>query len=380
MADYYQELGLAKGASDAEIKKAYRKLAMKYHPDRNQGDEAAEKKFKTINEAYDILKDPQKKSAYDRMGHDAFSQMGGGGAGGPGAGGFGGGGAGFGDFGDMFEDLFGDVFGGGGRRTQQADTRGNDLRYNLAVDLEDAFNGKKANVKIPTQAACDTCDGTGAKKGTDVKTCHTCGGAGEVRVQQGFFSVVRSCHTCGGTGKIIPDPCTNCGGKGRVRKERTLSVNIPAGVDEGTRIRLSGEGEAGMQGGRPGDLYIFISLKPHKLFKREGLDLSMDIPVSFVDAALGGELEVPSVDGGKAKMSLPEGTQSGQVFRMRGKGMPELNGSRRGDMFVKVNVEVPRKLTKRQKELLSEFKGESKDKQNPEQNTFWDQAKKFWAS
>jgi molecular chaperone DnaJ len=380
MADYYQDLGLSKSASDAEIKKAYRKLAMQYHPDRNQGDADAEKKFKTVSQAYDILKDPQKKAAYDRVGHDAFNQMGGGAGGGAGAGGFGGGGGGFGDFGDMFEDLFGDVFGGGGRRTQQADTRGNDLRYNLAVDLEDAFHGKKANVKIPTQTPCDSCGGTGAKKGTSVKTCHTCGGAGEVRVQQGFFSVVRGCHTCNGTGKIIPDPCTKCGGKGRVRKERTLSVNIPAGVDEGTRIRLSGEGEAGMQGGRPGDLYIFVSLKPHKLFKREGTDLSMDIPVSFVDAALGGELEVPSVDGGKAKMNLPEGTQSGQVFRMRGKGMPELNGTRRGDMFVKVTVEVPHKLSKRQKELLNEFKGECKDKQNPEQNTFWDQAKKFWAS
>lgn len=370
--DFYDVLEVEKGADDAALKKAYRKQAMKYHPDRNADDKEAEKKFKEVGEAYETLKDPQKRSAYDQFGHAAF-ENGGAGAGGAGFGGFGGQ-----DFGDMFEDMFGDVFGGGGRGRSRTQQRGSDLRYNLTISLEEAFLGKAVEVNIPTAVSCDTCDGSGAKPGTKVKTCGTCGGRGEVRVQQGFFAMSRTCSTCAGRGQVISDPCGTCNGGGTIRKEKKLSVNIPKGVDNGTRIRVTGEGEAGKHGAPSGDLYIFIQLKSHNLFEREGPHVLLDMPIDFVSATLGGSLEVPTLDGKKALLKVPEGTQSGTQFRLRGKGMPVTNSSAYGDMFVNVTVEVPKKLSKKQKELLENFRDSYTDKNSPEQDGFIKKASKFW--
>ena len=375
--DFYEVLGVAKNASDDELKKAYRKLAMKYHPDRNTGDAKAEQLFKEVGEAYEVLKDPQKRAAYDRVGHAAFD--GAAGFGGGNAGGF----SGFSDgdtahFADMFGDLFGDVF-GMGRGPGGGGLRGADLRYNLTISLEDAFKGKTVKVKIPTAVSCKTCDGSGAKPGTKPKTCEACGGAGQVRVQQGFFSISRTCPSCGGTGQIIPDKCKDCHGMGRVEKEKTIQVQIPAGVEDGTRIRLAGEGEAGAHGGGNGDLYIFLSIKDHDLFMRRGRDLLVEVPVGLVDATLGGALEVPTIDGGRVKITLPEGTQSGQQFRVRGKGMPGRGGFGGGDMYVIAQVEVPTGLSAKQKKLLEEFRAATKGgKHTPQQQGFLDRVKRFW--
>lgn len=381
--DFYSILGVTKGASEDELKKAYRKLAMQYHPDKNPGNAEAEKKFKSINEAYDVLKDPQKKAAYDRFGHDAF-QGGMGGGGGAGPGGFSGFSAG-GSFSDIFEDLFSEFTGGGGRgrggqqQAQSGAARGSDLRYNLEISLEEAFRGKQQSVKITTSAACEACSGSGAEKGTHAETCSTCGGRGAVRAAQGFFTVERTCSTCHGTGKIIKNPCKQCAGSGRVRKEKTLSVTIPAGVEEGTRIRLAGEGEAGFRGGPAGDLYIFISLKPHRIFRRDGANIYCQAPIPFTTATVGGHIEVPTIDGGRVKVTIPEGTQSGHQFRLKGKGMSVLRSSARGDMYLEVAVETPVNLSKKQKELLKEFDKEKGGKPtSPESESFFTKVKEFW--
>lgn len=380
--DFYDILGVARNASDDDLKKAYRKLAMQLHPDRNPGNKEAESKFKDVNEAYDVLKDADKRAAYDRFGHAAF-EGGGPRPGGPGGGFDGFGGFGFGtagaDFSDVFEDLFGDVFGGGGARRRDGGLRGSDLRYNLTINLEDAYTGKTVRLRIPTSITCETCTGSGAKKGTSPKTCDACQGSGQVRVQQGFFSISRTCGVCGGTGKIIPEKCPDCRGSGRVQKEKTLSVSIPRGVEDGTRIRLAGEGEAGHNGGPAGDLYIFVSLKGHPIFRREGRDLFVDMPIDFVDAALGATVDVPIIDGGRAKISIPEGTQPGQQFRLKSKGMPGLNGVVNGDLFVNVSVEVPTNLTKGQRELLEQFGDQTKGKQTPQKESFMDRVSKFWS-
>ena len=367
-SDYYELLGVSKQAGKDEIKKAYRKLAMQYHPDRNPGDEEAEHKFKEISEAYEVLSDEQKRAAYDRFGHAAFD----GSAGGGGAGGFGGGG-----FADIFDEMFGDMM-GGRRRGQSA--RGADLRYDMEVTLEEAFHGKDTQIRVPSSVRCETCEGSGAKPGTQPKTCGTCGGQGRVRAQQGFFSIERTCPSCGGMGKTIEHPCGTCQGTGREQKERTLEVNIPPGVEDGTRMRLSGEGEAGMQGAPPGDLYIFLGVKPHEIFQREGAHIQCHIPIPMVTAALGGQIEVPVIDGSRARVNIPEGTQSGQRFRLRGKGMSVLRRNERGDMYVEVDVEIPRNLTKRQKELLREFAGESQSekKHHPQSEGFLAKIKEFW--
>lgn len=376
--DYYSILGAQKGASEDELKKAYRKLAMQYHPDKNQGDAAAEKKFKSINEAYDVLKDPQKRAAYDRFGHEAFSSGGMGAAGG--------GAAGFdfsGSFSDIFEDLFGEFTGGrsrGGQRAPQSSAaRGNDLRYNLDITLEDAFKGKQQTIKVTSSGACDTCEGSGAEKGTQPETCGTCGGRGTVRAQQGFFTIERGCATCHGTGKVIKNPCKQCAGSGRVRKEKSLNVSIPAGVEEGTRIRLAGEGEAGFRGGQAGDLYIFLSIKPHKIFRRDGANIYCNVPLPFSTASLGGHVEVPTIDGGRVKVNIPEGTQSGHQFRLKGKGMSILRSSAKGDMYIEVAVETPVNLSKKQKDLLKEFeKGADTKTTSPAADSFFTRVKEFW--
>lgn len=375
--DYYSILGAAKGASDDELKKAYRKLAMQYHPDKNQGNAEAEKKFKAINEAYDVLKDPQKRAAYDRFGHEGFTgnNMGSAG-GGPGAAGFD-----FsGNFSDIFEDLFSEFTGGrrGGRAQQPAAARGNDLRYNLDITLEDAFKGRQQTIKVTTSGACDVCDGSGAEKGTSAETCGTCNGRGVVRAQQGFFTVERPCSTCHGTGKVIKTPCKNCAGSGRIRKEKSLSVTIPPGVEEGTRIRLAGEGEAGFRGGPAGDLYIFLSIKPHKIFRRDGANIFCNVPLPFATASLGGHVEVPTIDGGRVKVNIPEGTQSGHQFRLKGKGMSVLRSSARGDMYIEVQVETPVNLNKKQKEILKEFEKNADAKTSPASDSFFARVKEFW--
>jgi molecular chaperone DnaJ len=367
--DYYETLGLQRGASAQEIKSAYRKLAMQYHPDRNPGDEAAEQRFKEINEAYEVLKDDQKRAAYDQFGHAAFEQ----GMGGGRPGGFD-----FGSFADVFDDLFGDLAGGGRRRG--ANNRGADLRYNLTITLEDAFNGKKAQLRVPTSVACEACGGSGSEGGAAAVACPTCRGMGRVRAQQGFFTLERTCPNCQGTGSVIKDPCKTCQGSGRQQEEKSLAVNIPPGVEDGTRIRLAGEGEAGLRGAPPGDLYIFISVQPHRMFQRQGQDLYCEVPITFATAALGGEIDVPTIEGKRLKLSIPAGTQTGRQFRVRDKGMVELQGKRRGDMFVEVTVETPVNLTKRQQELLREFEGagDSGSTHHPASTGFFAKMKELW--
>jgi len=352
-ADYYDVLGVQKGADEAALKGAYRKLAMQFHPDRNPGNHDAEHKFKEINEAYDTLKDPQKRAAYDRFGHAAFEN--GGGFGGRGANGFGP------EFtssmSDIFEDIFGDFMGGqrGRGGGQQARMRGSDLRYNLEISLEEAFLGRTVEIDVPTLVTCTTCDGSGAKPGTGVTTCRHCNGAGKVRAAQGFFTIERTCPVCQGRGTMMENPCTDCGGQGRRQQNRKLSVDIPKGIEDGTRIRLANEGEAGLRGGPPGDLYIFISVKPHDLFHRDGADLYARVPIAMTTAALGGEFEVPTLDSQRAKVKVSPGTQPGQRVRLKGKGMPVLRGKDTGDLYVQLDVETPQALTKRQRELLEEF-------------------------
>lgn len=381
--DFYETLGVGKSADADELKKAYRKLAMKYHPDRNAGDKSAEQKFKEINEAYDVLKDPEKRAAYDRFGHAAFDGPGAGGAGAQaGAGDFGFGFAG--GFADIFDEMFGDFTGrrgaagaGGGGGTAQR--RGADLRYNMEISLEDAFAGKQATIRVPSAAECESCSGTGAAKGSKPVTCPTCQGRGRVRAQQGFFTIERTCATCQGQGQILENPCGTCRGSGRVAKEKTLSVSIPAGVEDGTRIRLSGEGEAGLRGGPSGDLYIFLSIKPHAYFQRDGANIYMRVPIPMTTAALGGVIEVPTVDGGRARVTIPEGTQTGHQFRLKGKGMSVMRSTVRGDMYIRAQIETPMRLTKRQKELLREFEGESPAaRTSPESEGFFAKIKEAW--
>jgi molecular chaperone DnaJ len=367
--DYYEVLGVSRTVTDAELKAAYRKLAMQHHPDRNPGDAECEHRFKELNEAYDALKDGDKRAAYDRFGHAAFEQ-GGGGTHGFGA-----------DFASTFSDIFEDLFGmGGGRRGSgrgQGRERGSDLRYNMEIGLEEAYKGKTAQIRIPTSVTCEVCSGTGAKAGTKPKPCATCGGAGKIRHAQGFFTLERTCPACHGRGQVIDDPCSSCAGAGRVTRERMLSVNIPAGVEDGTRIRLAGEGEAGLRGGPPGDLYIFLSLAPHEFFQRDGADLHCRVPISMATAALGGEFEVPAIDGSKARVKVPGGTQTGRRFRLTAKGMPVLRAKQTGDMYVQVAVETPQNLTKRQRELLAEFEKLSSEDTQPESAGFFSRVKEF---
>jgi len=377
--DYYETLGVSKGASADEIKKGYRAKAKELHPDRNADNPDAEAQFKEANEAYEVLKDANKKAAYDRYGHAAFENGMGGGGGHPG-GGF----RGQGDFAsacaDVFDDLFGDFMGRGGQgggRTRAA--RGNDLRYNLRISLEEAYNGLQKTINVPSAVSCASCKGTGAEGGSEPVTCPTCSGMGKVRAQQGFFTVERTCPTCNGMGQTIKNPCKTCHGAGRVEKERSLSVNIPAGVETGTRIRLAGEGEAGMRGGPTGDLYIFIEVSEHRLFQRDGTNLYCRVPVSMVDASLGGDIEVPTIDGGRSRVRIPEGSQSGRQMRLRGKGMPALRGGNHGDMLIELSVETPVKLTSKQKELLREFDKLSAEN-NPQSSSFFSAVKGFWDS
>ena len=374
--DYYEVLGVAKGADADAIKKAYRQKAKELHPDRNSDNPKAEAQFKEANEAYEVLKDANKKAAYDRYGHAAF-ENGMGGGGGPRGGGQG-------DFAsafsDVFDDLFGDFMGGrGGGARRGAAQRGNDLRYNLRINLEDAFAGLQKTINVPTAVACGSCNGTGAEGGSEPQTCPTCSGMGKVRAQQGFFTVERTCPTCSGVGQTIKNPCNTCHGAGRVEKEKSLSVNIPAGVETGTRIRLAGEGEAGMRGGPAGDLYIFIEVRSHNLFERDGTNLFCRVPVSIATAALGGEIEVPTIDGGRSRVKVPEGSQSGRQMRLRGKGMPALRGGGSGDMFIELAVETPVKLTARQREILKEFDSLSEEN-NPAGHSFFKSVKSFWDS
>ena len=373
--DYYETLGVSKGADAAEIKKAYRQKAKELHPDRNSDNPNAEAQFKEANEAYEVLKDAEKKAAYDRFGHAAFE----GGMGGGGAGPRGGHGDFASAFSDVFDDLFGDMMGGRGGGGRSRAQRGNDLRYNLRVKLEEAYAGLQKTITVPAAVACGSCNGTGAEGGAEPQTCPTCSGMGKVRAQQGFFTVERTCPTCNGMGQTIKNPCKVCHGQGRVEKEKSLSVNIPAGVETGTRIRLAGEGEAGMRGGPTGDLYIFIEVQEHELFERDGLNLYCRVPVSIASAALGGEIEVPTIDGGRSRVRIPEGSQSGRQMRLRGKGMPALRGAGAGDMFIELAVETPVKLTARQKEILKEFDTLSEDN-NPHGSSFFSSVKSFWDS
>lgn len=376
--DYYEVLGVAKGASAEDLKKAYRKKAKELHPDRNADNPNAEAQFKEVNEAYDVLKDPDKKAAYDRFGHAAFEGgMGGGPR--PGGGGFHGQGDFASAFSDVFDDLFGNMMGGRGgpQSGRPRASRGDDLRYNLRVTLEEAHQGLAKTINVPTTVSCEGCRGTGAASGSEPQTCPTCAGMGKVRAQQGFFTVERTCPTCNGAGQTIKDPCGKCGGIGRVEKEKSLSVNIPAGVETGTRIRLAGEGEAGMRGGPAGDLYIFVEVAKHNIFEREGINLYCEVPVSMVAAALGGDIEVPSIDGGRSRVKIPAGSQSGRQMRLRGKGMPQIRGGAQGDMFIELLVETPVNLTTRQKEILREF--EKIDVENsPQSQSFFKTVKGFW--
>lgn len=361
--DYYELLSVDRGASEDEIKKAYRKLALQFHPDRNPGDKQAEEKFKEVSEAYSVLSDAQKRSQYDQFGHAAF------GDGGPGGGfDFSGG------FEDVFSDIFGEFFGGGGNRRRG---RGQDLRYNLTLKFEEAVAGVEKKIKIPRQGTCETCRGNGAKPGTTPQTCPTCRGRGQVSFQQGFFSVSRTCNQCQGQGTIIKEPCPNCSGAGRIRNMHTLSVKIPAGVDNGSRLKLRGEGEAGAAGGSPGDLYVVVQVESHPIFMRDNLEIVCDVPISFVQAALGAEIEVPTLDG-KVKMKIPAGTQSGKVFRMKGKGIKDVHGIHQGDQHVRVTVETPTRLTAKQKELLKEFAAVTGEEINPLAKGFFDKMKELF--
>ncbi len=372
--DYYETLGVARDADEKALKSAFRKLAMKYHPDKNPGDAEAEHKFKEIGEAYEALKDPQKRAAYDRFGHAAF-ENGGMGGGGFGPGGFGGGG-----FADIFEDIFGEMMGGGRSRRSGGRERGADLRYNMEISLEEAFTGKTAQIRVPTSVSCDECSGSGAKPGTQPSTCPTCGGNGRVRAAQGFFSIERTCPQCHGRGQIISDPCAKCSGHGRVDEERSLSVNIPAGIEDGTRIRLAGEGEAGTRGGPAGDLYIFLSVRPHEFFQRDGADLFCKVPISMTTAALGGQFDVSTLDGSQARVKVPEGTQHGKQFRLKGKGMPVLRQPAIGDLYIQVVVETPQSLSRRQRELLEEFESISSKENSPQSAGFFARMKDFFES
>jgi molecular chaperone DnaJ len=371
--DYYETLGVSRDADDTAIKSAFRKLAKEYHPDRNPDDDTSEHRFKEVNEAYEALKDPQKRAAYDQFGHAAFE------GGGPG------GQQGFnGDFSssmsDIFDDLFGEFMGGrGGRpgpRTMRE--RGNDLRYNLEISLREAYDGKSAQIRVPSSVMCETCSGAGTKPGTSPTACRTCGGGGKVRATQGFFTIERTCPACQGAGEMIDDPCTDCHGSGRITKERTLSVTIPAGVEDGTRIRLANEGEAGMRGGPSGDLYIFLSIAPHEFFQRDGSDIFCLVPISMTTAALSGNIEVPTVDGGRSRVKIPEGSQTGKQFRLKGKGMPVMRSKTQGDMYIQVEVETPKNLTRKQKDLLKDFDKSSTDSTNPDSFGFFSRMKEFF--
>ena len=369
--DYYDVLGVDKGASADQIKSAYRKQAVKYHPDKNKGDKAAEDKFKEASEAYHVLSNSERKQNYDNFGHAAF-ENGGGGRGG------------FGNFdfsnhfSDIFEDFFGEGFGGGGRRSRRSNNRGSDLRYDLSISLEEAYTGKKQDIKFSTSDKCDTCSGSGSKPGHDAGSCSMCGGHGQVRSSQGFFTVQQTCPQCSGSGEMITNPCGSCGGQGKKQASKRLSVTIPKGVDDGTRIRLAGKGEAGSRGASNGDLYLFINVYSHDLFKRSEENLFFECPISIADAALGSSMEIPTIDGGKAKIKIPSGTQSGKQFRLKGKGMPLIRGSGTGDLYVQVNTEVPVSLNKEQKELLEKFREIENEKSNPSIKKFFQKAKSFW--
>jgi molecular chaperone DnaJ len=369
--DYYDVLGVARSSSDRELKAAFRRLAKECHPDRCNGDSTAEHRFKELNEAYEALKDPQRRAAYDRIGHAAFDN------------GMGGGPHGFGaDFSAsmsaMFDDLFGEFMGQRRPRQRSARERGADLRYNMEITLSEAFEGKTAQIRVPTSVTCEPCKGSGAKAGTAPSTCRTCGGIGKVRAAQGFFTIERTCPNCQGRGEVIDSPCPSCNGTGRVTRERTLSVTIPEGVEDGTRIRLAGEGEAGLRGGPPGDLYIFLSIKPHEFFQRDGADLFCRVPIAMTTAALGGEVEVPTIDGGKTRVKVPEGTESGKQFRLRQKGMPVLRSKQKGDLYIQVEVETPKSLTRKQRDLLKEFEKASNEATNPESAGFFARVRVFF--
>ena len=373
--DYYQTLGVDRKASEDDLKKAFRKLAMQYHPDRNKDDPTAEAKFKEVNEAYDALKDPQKRAAYDQYGAEGVSGMGGMGGGGGFAGGFGG------AFSDIFEDMFGDMMNRGGNRT--GPQRGPDMQYTMEITLEEAYKGVETTIKVPTNESCDKCNGSGAEPGTSEEQCPACNGQGRMRMQQGFFTIERTCPTCNGAGKIIRDPCKKCAGQGRVKKEKALKVKIPAGIESGRRIRLAGEGEAGFRGGPPGDLYVLLSVKAHKLFKRDGANLHCRVPIPMTTAALGGEIEVPIVSGSRTKVKIPEGTQTGQQLRLKGKGMPILRSEAVGDMFIEVQVETPMNLNRKQQDLLKELDkslgGTAQGKHSPEATGFFTKMKEAWS-
>ncbi|ARN73285.1 molecular chaperone DnaJ [Oceanicoccus sagamiensis] len=369
--DYYEILGVDRDSSEKDIKKAYRRVAMKFHPDRNPDDKEAEEKFKEASEAYEVLSDAQKRSAYDQYGHDAVS-------GNAGAGGFGGAGAG--NFSDIFGDVFGDMFGGGGGGGRsRGPARGSDLRYNLDIDLEEAVKGTEVKIRVPTLVACEPCDGSGAKKGSSPVTCTTCGGVGQVRMQQGFFSVQQTCPNCRGKGKMISDPCSSCHGQGLIEETKTLSVKVPPGVDTGDRIRLTGEGEAGPDGGPPGDLFVQMNVREHKIFERDGKHLYCEVPISIIDAAMGGELEVPTLDG-RVKLKIPAETQTGKLFRLRGKGVTPVRGGSTGDLLCRVTLETPVNLTKHQKELFKQLQEsfEKEGNQSPRKNSWFEGVKNFF--
>tara|TARA_B110000003_G_scaffold89278_1_gene91332 strand:+ start:130 stop:1266 length:1137 start_codon:yes stop_codon:yes gene_type:complete len=372
--DFYDVLGVSKSASPQELKAAYRKLAVKHHPDKNPGDKASENKFKEASEAYNVLSDQEKKQNYDNFGHAAFENGGGAQRGGFGAGGFGGA-----DFSDIFEDFFGDFGGGGrGRGRKNSNNRGSDLRYDLSISLEEAYQGKKQDIKFSTTEKCNTCKGNGSKPGHSPDRCTICGGNGKVRSNQGFFTVQQTCPQCAGSGEEITNPCTDCNGQGNKQTSKKISVTIPRGVDDGTRIRLAGKGEAGSRGGASGDLYLFVNVNSHNLFKRSDENLFFEFPISIADAALGTTIEIPTVDGGKAKIKIPDGTQNGKQFRLKGKGMPYMRGSGNGDLYVQINTEVPISLNKEQKELLEKFREIENEKSNPSIKKFFQKAKSFW--
>jgi molecular chaperone DnaJ len=371
--DFYEVLGVTRGCDEKTLKTAFRKLAMEFHPDRNNGDQAAEIKFKEVSAAYECLRDPQKRAAYDRFGHAAFENGGGGPGGFPN------------DFAssmsNIFDDIFGDFMGGGrrgGGNRSGGRERGSDLRYNMEISLEEAYLGKTAEVEVPTKVVCQSCSGSGAKRGSSPKVCPSCEGHGRVRAASGYFSIERTCPTCQGRGEVISDPCLECNGSGRVTEDRKLSVNIPSGIEDGTRIRLGGEGEAGVRGGPPGDLYIFLSIRPHEFFQRDGADIFCRVPISLTTAALGGEFNVPQIDGGKTRVKVPEGSQTGKQFRLKGKGMPVLRTAKVGDMYIQIVVETPSNLTRRQRELLEEFEKASSAETHPESAGFFSRVRDFF--